>query len=75
MPYPEHVTRGWSVTYPSSRSIRTTAVERQPGRFPAGRVYPSWCLEYPLPTSPPCAHPAADGSDPGERLLRQAFGS
>jgi hypothetical protein len=75
MPFPEHVTPGWSVTYPPSRLVRARAVERQPGRLPAERIYPSWCLVYPPPTSPPGARPAVVNSDPAECLLRQVFAS
>jgi hypothetical protein len=73
MPFPEHVTPGWSVTYPSSRLVRARAVEKQPRRLPAERVYPSWCLVYPPPTAPSAARPAAESGDPAERLLRQVF--
>jgi hypothetical protein len=73
MPFPEHVTPGWFVTYPSSRLVRARAVEKQPGRLPAERVCPSWCLVYPPLTAPSDARPAADSSDLAERLLRQVF--
>ena len=75
MPFPEHVTPGWSVTYPSSRLGNARAVEKQPRRLPAERVYPSWCLVYPPLTAPSDARPAAESSDPAERLLRQVSAS
>ena len=73
MPFPEHLTPGWSVTSPPARLVRARAVERQPGCLPAARISPSWCLVYPPPTSPPGARPAVVNRDPAERLLRQVF--
>ncbi len=73
MPFPEHVTPGWSVTSPPARLVRARAVERQPGRLPAARSSPSWGLVYPPLTAPPGARPAVVTSDPAERLLRQVF--
>jgi hypothetical protein len=70
MPFPEHVTPGWSVTYPLSRLGSARAVEKQPRRLPTEGVYPSWCVVYPL-TAPPDARPAAESSDPAEGLPRQ----
>jgi hypothetical protein len=75
MPFPEHVTPGWSVTYPPSRLVRARAVERQPGCLSAERIYPSWCLVYPPPTAPSGAHSAVVNSDPAEHLAQQMFAS
>ena len=70
MPFPEHVTPGWSVTYPSSGVARANTVAKRPGRLPVKRIYPSWCLVYPPQTSTP----GARSSDPAEHLLGQVVG-
>src|SRR5260221_440254 len=51
-----------------------SSLEKQPRRLPAERVYPSWCVIYPPLTAPSDARPAAESSDPAERLQRQVFG-
>jgi hypothetical protein len=73
MPFPEHVTLGWSLAYAPRPMSRASALGRPATRLPTGRVYPSWCLVYPPLTAPPGARPATESSDPAEHLLRQVF--
>ena len=75
MPFPEHVTPGWSLAYAPRPMSRACALGRPATRLPTGWVYPSWSLAYPPPRPPASARPDFVSFDSAQRLLSQVFGS